>query len=162
VADIPLTSTDGTAGRIVPLRLDVRAPVTVTEAARRVEDEGGGLDILVNNAALGGPLARFTDVDADAWRATIDTNLTGAFTCAHALLPFLLARKGTIVNIGAGAAEQPFDGMSAYCVSKAGLVMLTRMLAFEYGELGLRAYGFRPGMIDTDMQTALRDSGINK
>jgi 3-oxoacyl-[acyl-carrier protein] reductase len=144
------------------LQLDVTDYVSVEAALTEIGRRSGRLDILINNAALGGPLSRILEMDARAWRRSLETNLIGAFNVVHASLPLLLARKGIVVNVGAAAAETPFEGMSAYCCGKAGLVMLTRSLFLEYGNAGLRVFGFRPGMIDTDMQTEIRTSRINK
>ena len=68
--------------------------------------------------------------------------------------------RGTIVNISSGAAHRAMEGWSAYCASKAGLAMLTKSLALEYGPLGIRVFGFAPGIVDTDMQASIRASGI--
>jgi NAD(P)-dependent dehydrogenase (short-subunit alcohol dehydrogenase family) len=144
------------------LRLDVADGASVEAALAEINRRCGRLDILINSAALGGPLSRILETNAREWRRSLETNLIGAFNVVHASLPLLLARKGIVVNIGAAAAETPFEGMSAYCCGKAGLAMLTRCLFLEYGKTGLRVFGFRPGMIDTDMQTEIRTSRINK
>src|SRR5690606_15700892 len=70
-------------------------------------------------------------------------------------------RRGTIVNLSSGAAHRPMEGWSAYCAGKAGLAMVTQSLALEYGARGIRAFGFAPGVVDTDMQGEIRASGIN-
>jgi NAD(P)-dependent dehydrogenase (short-subunit alcohol dehydrogenase family) len=68
---------------------------------------------------------------------------------------------GTIVNLSSGAARNAMEGWSAYCSGKAGLAMLTQCVAKEYGDRGIRAFGFAPGVVDTDMQVSIRASGIN-
>jgi NAD(P)-dependent dehydrogenase (short-subunit alcohol dehydrogenase family) len=74
----------------------------------------------------------------------------------------MLARGGgTIVNLSSGAAHKPMEGWSAYCAGKAGLAMVTRSLHLEYAARGVRAFGFAPGVVDTDMQGAIRASGMN-
>jgi NAD(P)-dependent dehydrogenase (short-subunit alcohol dehydrogenase family) len=65
-----------------------------------------------------------------------------------------------VVNISSGAAGHAMEGWSAYCCSKAGLAMLTQVIAHEHANI--RAYGFRPGVVDTDMQSQIRASGINR
>jgi len=77
-------------------------------------------------------------------------------------VPQLIARGGTLVNISSGAAHSPREGWSAYCAAKAALAMLTRATALEYAARGLRCYGFQPGVVDTDMQVAIRASGMNE
>jgi NAD(P)-dependent dehydrogenase (short-subunit alcohol dehydrogenase family) len=144
------------------LQLDVTDFGSAEAALAEISRRCGRLDILINNAALGGPLSRVLETNAQDWRRSLETNLIGPFNVVRAALPPLLARSGIVVNVGAAAAEIPFEGMSAYCCGKAGLAMLTRTLHLEYGEAGLRAFGFRPGMIDTDMQTEIRTSRVNK
>ena len=149
-------------GEAFGLQLDVTDHRSVEAAVEAVERRTGQLDIVVNNAAFVGPLAPLSNVDAAAWRAGIETNVVGPFNVARATLRLLLATRGAIVNVSAGAADTPLEGMSAYCCSKAGLAMLTRSLALEFGASGLRVFGFRPGMLDTDMQTQIRESHVNR
>jgi NAD(P)-dependent dehydrogenase (short-subunit alcohol dehydrogenase family) len=121
-----------------------------------------GFDILVNNAAVIGPIGRILDVSAEDWARSIDINLTSAFHATQRALAGMVARGGgTIVNISSGAAHRPQEGWSAYCAGKAGLAMLTRSVHLEYGAQGIRVFGFAPGVVDTDMQGAIRASGIN-
>ena len=70
--------------------------------------------------------------------------------------------RNSYVNVSSGAASRPLEGWSAYCAGKAGLAMLTRSLHLELGERGVRAYGLRPGVVDTDMQGVIRASGVNE
>lgn len=119
-------------------------------------------DILVNNAAVIGPIGRILDVSAEDWAASIDINLTSAFHVTQRAVRGMVARGGgTIVNISSGAAHRPQEGWSAYCASKAGLAMLTRSVHLEYGDQGIRIFGLAPGVVDTDMQGTIRASGIN-
>lgn len=121
-----------------------------------------GFDILVNNAAVIGPIGRILDVSVEDWARSIDINLTSAFHATQRALAGMVARGGgTIVNISSGAAHRPQEGWSAYCAGKAGLAMLTRSVHLEYGAQGIRIFGFAPGVVDTDMQGAIRASGIN-
>ncbi len=123
---------------------------------------GDGVDILVNNAGLIEPVARLADSDPDAWRHVIDVNITGVYHCARAALPEMLERgTGTIINISSGAATKPLEGWSHYCASKAALLSLTQCLDLEYRDRGIRVIGLSPGTVATDMQTAIRASGIN-
>jgi NAD(P)-dependent dehydrogenase (short-subunit alcohol dehydrogenase family) len=67
-----------------------------------------------------------------------------------------------VINISSGAAHNPLEGWSAYCSAKAGLAMLTSAIALECADAGVRVFGLSPGVIDTDMQAAVRASGINR
>lgn len=119
-------------------------------------------DILVNNAAVIAPIGRILDVSVEDWATSIDINLTSAFHTTQLAIRQMVARGGgTIVNISSGAAHRPQEGWSAYCAGKAGLAMLTRSVHMEYGGQGIRIFGFAPGVVDTDMQGAIRASGIN-
>ncbi len=121
-----------------------------------------GFDILVNNAAVISPIGRILDISAEDWASSIDINLTAAFHATQRALAHMVANGGgTIVNISSGAAHRPQEGWSAYCAGKAGLAMLTRSVHLEYGDQGIRIFGFAPGVVDTDMQVSIRASGIN-
>ena len=121
-----------------------------------------GFDILVNNAAVIAPIGRILDISAEDWATSIDINLTSAFHATQRALAHMVAKGGgTIVNISSGAAHRPQEGWSAYCAGKAGLAMLTRSVHMECGDQGIRVFGFAPGVVDTDMQGAIRASGIN-
>ena len=121
-----------------------------------------GFDILVNNAAVIGPIGRILDVSVEDWAANIDINLISAFHATQRAVAGMVAKSGgTIVNVSSGAAHRPQEGWSAYCAGKAGLAMLTRSVHMEYADQGIRIFGFAPGVVDTDMQGAIRASGIN-
>lgn len=123
----------------------------------------GRVDILVNNAGVIESIASIGSVDPTAWRHALGVNLTGAFHAIQAVVPHFKARgEGVIVNISSGAAHAPLEGWSAYCTSKAGLAMLTRAVDLELAQQGVFAYGFQPGVIDTDMQATIRASGVNR
>ena len=127
------------------------------ETGRRL----GTPTILVNNAGRIAPIGKFGEVAVEDWAAVIHVNLIGAVRMAHAVLPAMLAAgRGMIVNVSSGAGRRAMEGWSAYCASKAGLNMLTQSLALEYGGAGLRVFSLAPGIVDTDMQTAIRESGI--
>ena len=152
-ADAALRELDGTAEARV---------CDVTDRAGMAALLGPGVDILVNNAGVIGPIGRMTEVPIGEWARNIETNLVAAFHAIQLALPGMLARGGgTVVNLSSGAAHRPMEGWSAYCSGKAGLAMVTRCVHEEYGTQGIRAFGFAPGVVDTDMQVAIRASGIN-
>ncbi|MBN8905636.1 MAG: SDR family oxidoreductase, partial [Rhodospirillales bacterium] len=97
-----------------------------------------------------------------AWARNIQINLVGAYHAIRAVLPRMAAAGGgRIVNVSSGAAIRPLEGWSAYCSGKAGLHMLTRAIALETAEQGIRVFGFQPGPTDTDMQVQIRASRMN-
>jgi NAD(P)-dependent dehydrogenase (short-subunit alcohol dehydrogenase family) len=117
----------------------------------------GGLDVLVNNAGVGGPSKPLEATTAAEWDATVNVNLRAVFFCTKYALPALRATKGTVVNVasilgirGEGAND------SVYCASKGGVVNLTRDLALELAP-DIRVNCVCPGPIDTDMLRAGKD-----
>ena len=122
----------------------------------------GRVDVLVNNAGVIEPIASVAESDPAIWARNIEINLTGAYYGIRAVLPHMIAHGGgTIINLSSGAAIRPLDGWSAYCSAKAGVHMLTRAVALENADKGIRIFGFQPGTTDTDMQVAIRASGVN-
>ncbi|HEX2256189.1 MAG TPA: SDR family oxidoreductase [Afifellaceae bacterium] len=150
-------------GEIVGLAADVDSADAVSAAVAVARERFGRIDCSVVNAGVIEPIGHVGDCSPAEWAANIRTNLVGAFHCVHFSLAAMLAQGGggTIVNISSGAAGDPLEGWSAYCAAKAGLAMLTRSVQLEYGERGIKAYGFRPGVTDTDMQGVIRASGMN-
>ncbi|MCX5496017.1 SDR family NAD(P)-dependent oxidoreductase [Kaistia dalseonensis] len=141
---------------------DVADQASVEQAIASVEAALGPVTILVNNAGMVQPIGLLHETDPAAWAANISTTLVGAAAVTRAVLPGMLRRSGgRIVNLSSGAAHQPLEGWSAYCAAKAGLAMLTRSIALEYGGRGIRSFGFAPGVVDTGMQAEIRASGIN-
>ena len=124
----------------------------VAVAAERL----GGLDGLVNNAGVGKPAA-FRGVSLTTWRATMRINLEAAFAAAQAAYAVMRRqRHGAIVNVASLAAHGPGKWMGAdYAASKAGLVSLTRTLAFEGARFGVRVNAVSPGFIDTELTAPL-------
>lgn len=122
----------------------------------------GRLDILVNNAGLIEPISRLAESDPDEWAKVADVNYKGVYYGLRAALPVMLARgSGVIVNISSGAATSALEGWSHYCSSKAAALALTRCADKEYGDKGIRVVGLSPGTVATDMQIAIKASGIN-
>ncbi|MGA3173328.1 MAG: SDR family oxidoreductase [Syntrophorhabdales bacterium] len=112
---------------------------------------GGKLDVLVNNAAISaqGPVG---EADRAVWRKVIDVNLNGPFLLMNETIPHMIkAGGGSIINIASVGGLRCLPGMSAYCSSKAGLIMLTQQAALDYGPQHIRCNAVCPGGIKTDM-----------
>lgn len=109
---------------------------------------------LVNNAGIIEPITAIDSLDINEWRSCMNTNLEAPMFLTQALLPRL--HQGRILNIGSGAAYFPIAGWAAYCVSKAGLSMLTRCWQLEHPSLAVASV--MPGIIDTAMQAKIRES----
>jgi meso-butanediol dehydrogenase/(S,S)-butanediol dehydrogenase/diacetyl reductase len=111
----------------------------------------GRLDILVNNAAID-TAGSVVDIDPDLWRRIIETNLTGPFLMMkHAIPEMIKSGGGSIVNVASLAGIRCLPGMPAYCSSKAGLIMLTKQVALDYGVDGVRCNVVCPGGTRTAM-----------
>jgi len=153
----------GTGGRAEAIVCDVARWEDVERAVMRCREAfDDRVDILVNNAGLIDPIARIGDSDPAAWGHVVDVNLKGVYHGLRAVLPLMAERKaGTIVNISSGAATGALEGWSQYCATKAAVLALTRCTHKEYGEQGIRCVGLSPGTVATDMQVAIRDSGVN-
>lgn len=144
------------------LPCDVTELASVRAAVQQTLATWGRLDCVVNNAGRIDPIGHLHETDPGTWAATLASNLTGAYHVLREALPALLAAQGVVVNLSTGAAHAPREGWSAYCSSKAGLAMLTRCVAHEYGGRGISAYGLQPGLVDTGMQERIRGSGMNE
>ena len=131
--------------------LDV-AEDAVAATVAQVAADLGRPTVLCNVAGVG-RFQHTTEATLDDWNKTIAVNLTGTFLMCRATLPFLLDGGGAIVNVAstAGIMGQPYS--AAYCASKGGIVALTRALACEYLERGVRVNAVAPGGIDTPMHT---------
>ena len=130
--------------------LDVRDPASVGRYFDHVRTELGAVDILVNNAGLDGERKPVAELDLDAWDLVFNVNLRGAFLCARNVLPSMIERRrGVVLNISSVHETIPWAGQAAYCAAKAGLAMMTRCLALELQDSGVRAVALAPGAIRT-------------
>jgi len=130
---------------------DVTDPESVAAGIAAATAALGGLDGIVNAAGVD-LLKPFEEMTAGDWHGVIAINLTGPMLVCQAALPALKAAGGaTIVNIASGAALRPLSERTAYCASKAGLVMLGKTLALELAPHGIRVNAICPGAIHTPM-----------
>ena len=139
--------------RAVAIQADSADPQAITRAVSEAVSALGGLDILVNSAAIGlsGPIA---DIDVAAYQAMMDVNVRAPMLFAKAAIPHL-AEGGRIISIGSGLGERvPFPGVTAYAMSKAALIAFTRGLSRELGASGVTVNLVQPGSTDTDANPA--------
>jgi 3-oxoacyl-[acyl-carrier protein] reductase len=131
--------------------VDVRDPESVRELMAGVADRFGGLDIVVANAGVSrpGPVRALT---AEDWDDVVGTNLTGVFHCVSAALPYLeKSPAGRIITMSSALGARPAPGAAAYAASKAGVEMLTRVLALEAAPSGVTVNCLSPGFVDVGM-----------
>lgn len=146
----------------IAIPCDIARYWEMEQAIQACVNAHGSLDIVVNNAGAIEPITHLADADPAAWGEVIDINLKGVFHGMRAALPVMLeAGGGSILTIGSGAAHGPVEAWSAYCSSKAGALMLTKMAHKEYGDKGIRAISLSPGTVATQMQRDIKASGIN-
>lgn len=137
---------------------DVSDLGAVRETWARICEKWGTPDCLVNNAAVVEPVGAAFEADPLAWARLMEINLTGAFFCAHTALKGMVEqRRGSVLNIVSGMGMRVFPRFSAYSASKAGLIHLTRVLAEEVRPYGVTVNALDPGLVDTGMQTDLRN-----
>lgn len=153
---------EAAGGRAASQACDVADYAQMEAAAALCRERFGAPDILVNNAGLIEPIAHLADSDPAAWGQAIDVNVKGVYHGLRAVLPEMAARgTGVVVNISSGAATSALEGWSHYCAGKAAALMLTRCADLEYGAKGVRIVGLSPGTVATQMQVAIKASGIN-
>ena len=144
------------AGETKVIAADVARPDEARDAVAEAVKAFGGLDVVVNNAGIAESGALLEE-SIESWNRVLATNLTGAYVVTQAALPHLIERRGNIVNVSSINAERAGAGWTSYCVSKAGLTMLARCVANDYGRHGVRANAVCPGWVRTPM--ADRDVG---
>jgi 3-oxoacyl-[acyl-carrier protein] reductase len=133
----------------------VQADVSSPEEAKRLVEEAGDIDVLVNNAGLtrDGLLARMSD---DDWRTVIETNLSSVFyTCRAVTRPMMKKRAGSIVNISSIVGVHGNWGQTNYAASKAGIIGFTKSLARELGSRNIRANVIAPGYVKSQLTDVL-------
>jgi NAD(P)-dependent dehydrogenase (short-subunit alcohol dehydrogenase family) len=145
-----------TPGSGAAVMADVSEEADVEALADRVADGYGGVDVLVNNAGIRryGPV---TEVTAESWDEIIDVNLKGYAFCAKHLIPAMAENDGgSIVNVSSIHAEVGRPGMAQYDATKGGVLSLTRSLAADHGDQGIRANAVLPGPVLTEFHVEER------
>jgi len=150
--------------RAVPIQTDVSDSQQVDDMVAHATESLGRIDILVNNAGIsaGGPLVPLPGdddtsetserMDDTTWQSVIDTNLNSAMYVCRAVAPQMLERRsGKIINIASTNATLAYPNGSAYQVSKAGMKMLTKVLAGEWGRYNINVNAIGPGWFITEM-----------
>jgi len=143
--------------RSLAVPADITNKVDVDNMVQRVMDEFGVIDILVNNA---GTIVRASLLEhsEEDWDAVLDTNLKGYYLCSQAVGKRMVEQKrGNIINIASLRAITAAPGRASYCVSKAAVIMLTRVLALELVSYKIRANAIAPGWVKTNINKVLWD-----
>jgi NAD(P)-dependent dehydrogenase (short-subunit alcohol dehydrogenase family) len=134
-------------------RLDLTDLPEAADVIDELMDALGGVDVLVNNAATVDPTGEFLNLSYEEWRRVLDTNLSGAFLCAQRAARKMVdaGKGGRIINITSVHEHIPRLGLSAYCASKGGLGLLTKVMAMELAPYDILVNAIAPGAIATPM-----------
>lgn len=140
---------------------DVTDPDAVAALADRAHEAFGSIDVLVNNAAVYAPLVPerdrgYDEIPVDEWREVIDVNTTGVFICCQKVLPYMTEQgHGSVVNISSAVMYGGITGYPHYVTSKGALPAMTRALATEVGEDGVRVNAVAPGLVTSEASKQL-------
>lgn len=149
----PTTVPDGVLG----IRVDTSDPDQARSLIDRCIDEHGRIDVLCNNAGVGG-VTDVVDCTVEEWDRIFAVNVRGTFLCTKAALPHMLdAGSGVIVNTASVAASVGLPNRAAYCASKGAVVALTKQVAVQYASQGIRCNCVSPGTVDSPWVGRLLD-----
>jgi 3-oxoacyl-[acyl-carrier protein] reductase len=153
---------DPTGDRALGVAVDVTSYPTVEAMVAAVLAWAGRIDILVNNAGIGEGLIPAWEMPLETWQRTIDVDLTGVFHGCRAVLPTMLAQGyGRIINISSIAGKEGKHNPVAYASAKAGVIGLTKALAFEVADKGILVNAITPGSIMTRNWSHLPEDQID-
>lgn len=144
---------------------DQSVPEQVRSMVDRTLERFGRVDVLVNNAGIGGPTLSVADMDFEAWKQTLAINLTGAMLCTKYILKddMIPRRSGNIINISSVSGRMGHANRSPYNASKWGLIGLTQSLALEVGKYGIRVNCIAPGpVVGERIEWAMRQVSKNQ
>jgi NAD(P)-dependent dehydrogenase (short-subunit alcohol dehydrogenase family) len=147
--DTVVQAIQAAGGEAIGRICDVSNPEAVSALVRATEQAFGGVQVLVNNAALFGKIARkpFAEIDSDEWDRVMAVNTRGPFECVKAVLPVMRRQRyGKIINIASGTVFKGTPMMLHYVASKGAIVAMTRALARELGEDGICCNALAPGL----------------
>lgn len=145
-----------TSGNHLVVSADVGDPDAVDKLAESVLAHYGKVDVLVNNAGVHAQ-GKLHEASLDDWKKVMSTDLDGVFYCTRAFMPALLKSRGNVVNISSVSGLGGDWGMSIYNAAKGAITNLTRSLALDYGEEGVRVNAICPGFTLTDMTAEMKE-----
>jgi 3-oxoacyl-[acyl-carrier protein] reductase len=146
----------------IAFTVDVSSFRSTQRLSQAVIRQLGRIDVLVNNAGIGGCAASVSDYPVDEWKRVVSVNLDGVFFCCKSVLPQMLAQgSGRIVNISSVAGKEGNPNMAAYSSSKAGVIGFTKSLAKEVATKGIYVNCITPAVIETEILSQLTKDAVN-
>jgi 3-oxoacyl-[acyl-carrier protein] reductase len=147
-------------GKVIALKGDVSKGKDVHKVVERALSIFDRIDILMNNAAIVGPVKPIYEIKENEWNKVLGINLKGALLFSRAVIPSMAQqRKGKIINVTSGLGEMTMPLFGAYSVAKAGLIHFTKSLSEEVKNYNIQVNGMDPGVMDTRMQDEVRNLG---
>lgn len=143
------------------IEMDVSCTESVTKAFKKIHDNHGKVDVLVNSAGIM-PLSYLKNRHLDEWLSTVEVNLKGTLRCIYAVLPGMKDRKeGHIINIASVDGKEIFEGGAIYGASKAAVIELSKAMRMELSpEFNIRVTAVEPGTVETDLRDDITDSEL--
>lgn len=148
------------AGAVVTTGIaDIRDPAAVQRVLELGREHHEVIDILVNNAGINGEFMKFWEYDEEGYRATVDTNLTGTFIVSQIVARYWRDHgvAGRMVNIASVESEVAYPDQAPYAATKGGILTMTKVLARELAEHGIRVNAIGPGPIETPLSEPFRE-----
>jgi 3-oxoacyl-[acyl-carrier protein] reductase len=147
-------------GNVLSIKADVSKGKDILKIVDKTISAFGKINILMNNAAIIGPIAPMFKVEDETWKATLDIILKGPFMLSKATISHMIKDGGgKIINVTSGLGVMAMPLFGAYSISKAGLIHLTRIMAEELSDYNIQVNGLDPGVMDTRMQEEVRAMG---
>jgi NAD(P)-dependent dehydrogenase (short-subunit alcohol dehydrogenase family) len=154
-AEATVSAIEALGRRAVAVQADVSEWAQVEPMVARAVDFLGGLDVAVANSGVASRFQTVADLDPKEWRRVTATDLDGAFYTAKAVVPHVVQRKGVVLFVSSVGADLAAAGGAPYHASKAGVNVLTRVLAKEVASAGVRVNCIAPGLVRSDMGNRL-------
>jgi 3-oxoacyl-[acyl-carrier protein] reductase len=165
IADIDLNAAEALSASIpksFAIRLDVTSAESVREAVRHVLGKTGRIDVLINNAGIGGKAAPISDQTDEEWQRVIAINMTGVFFCMRAVIPHMRERKyGRIVNIASIAGKEGNPNMIAYSATKAAVIGMTKSAGKELATDNICINAVSPAVVQTKILDQLTPAQVS-
>jgi len=152
---------EGFGGRVMAVAGDVASSQDVARMVEEIIQQFGRIDILVNNAGINPFILEAEKIKEEGWDQVMDVNLKGVFLCCQTVGKKMIEQGGgRIINISSAAAINGEQGFLPYCVSKSGVMMLTRILAYEWSKYHITVNAIAPGFVAAGMNTPILNKEV--